>query len=87
LADDHIQHLSSLTQNELGILLAACAVIGGMIHQKAVNREKLIDYLLEVGADLSPDERQSPYAHTVSAIVQILEHTQFPDNRGNEVGH
>jgi hypothetical protein len=75
---DPIAYLARLNPDHQGLFLAIMAVVGGLIHQRAVNREKLIDYLLEATADLDQTERQGPYAGAMAAMVQILEGTQFP---------
>ena len=55
------------------------AIIGGLVNQQAVNREKLIDYLMAVVADLDASERDTLYAKFLDNAVQVLERTQFPE--------
>ncbi|WP_422373298.1 hypothetical protein [Hoeflea sp.] len=61
-----------------GLLFANMAVIAALIDQGVINREKLIDYLLDVAADLSDEERQGDYGQSLEAMIRLLEKSQFP---------
>jgi hypothetical protein len=80
--EERMAYVAALPADTRGMLFTLSAVIGGMVNQGALNREKMIDYLLGAAADLSADERQSDYALQLQTIVQILEQTQFPDEPG-----
>jgi hypothetical protein len=80
MSDDEIKYLGQMRSESRGMLFLIAAILGGLVHQKAINREQLIDYLMAAAADLSPDERLSDYGLQLQAIVQILEQTQFPDS-------
>lgn len=78
MTDEEKAYWATVKPEILGVLTAGLAVVGGLVNQKAVNREKLIDYLLQSLAQLPPEERASPHGWTVSFCIEMLEMTQFP---------
>lgn len=61
-----------------GAVATSVAILAGLIDQGAANREKMIDYLLQIVADLDEEERQTPYGKYVAHTISLLEQSQFP---------
>ncbi|GKX35273.1 MAG: hypothetical protein MnENMB40S_28910 [Rhizobiaceae bacterium MnEN-MB40S] len=59
---------------------AVLAMLMGACRQGALNREQMIDHLLETIGDLSPQERDGPYGGYLQLAVRFFEGTQFPDD-------
>jgi len=78
MADDYIEYLMRASPETIGMLGALFTVIGGLSNQGAVNRDKLIAFLLDALANLSPEERQDDRAMILKALVAMMESTQFP---------
>ena len=64
---------SADTQQMFELMLV---VISAAIDQKALSREQLIDYLLQVLAGKSEDERAEPEAMWVQLLLDRLEQLQ-----------
>lgn len=70
-----------LTPETLGVFLAGLGIVAGLINQGSVDREKLIDHLLDLLATMRPHQKSGFYGRYVELALQILEETQFPEPR------
>jgi hypothetical protein len=69
----YLELLAGLSPSARGLYWAGMSVLCGLIAQEAANRERLIDYLLLVRADLSPTERKEPHGLWLQVIIDHLE--------------
>jgi hypothetical protein len=65
--------LADLSPSTRGLYWAGISVICGFVAQEVLSREQLIDYLLLLRAELSPEQRDEPYGLWLQLIVDHLE--------------
>lgn len=70
-----------MTDRELALLGVVIGLIGFMQREGIIDRERLIDYLLEMMAADPRWEAGSALHEMFESVVRMLEHTQFPPER------
>lgn len=66
-----------MTDREQALLGVVIGLVGFMQSEGIVNRERLIDFLLQMMA-AEPRDTNTPLHEMLDSVVRMLEHTQFP---------
>ncbi|MCP2134605.1 stalled ribosome rescue protein Dom34 [Rhizobium sp. SLBN-94] len=71
--------LTGLSEECVGMFGALHALTVSLVNQGVLDREKFIDQMLDLLAQMPEQQRQSFYGRYVALAVQMFEATQFPE--------
>lgn len=71
--------LSGLSEECVGMFGAMHALTVSLVNQGALDREKFIDQMLDLLAQMPEHQRHSYYGRYLALAVQMFEATQFPE--------
>lgn len=81
MTDDEMRQAAAAMSdpNTAGLFFAMLAILSGLFNQKVFNREQMIDFLLEIRADQTPEERLAPSSQFLMLTIRYFERSQFPE--------
>lgn len=59
------------------LFFAAFAMTTGAINQGVINREKLIDHLVDLHGNMTDRQKNSTYAFYLQTAIELLDRSQF----------
>lgn len=77
--EEQHQFIRDMDPTTRGIFLAFNTAMIALTNEVPGSRDRLIAFLLDFVAKMPDDERASPYGLSLSAMIEMMENTQFPD--------